>query len=327
MPTVMLTTRCPNACPWCFARAKMAAYRARGITEMGWGDVAAVAGFYERNGLRSITLLGGEPMLHSRFVDVLDRLGSRGFEILVATSGNVAETLVDEVAAAGIGSLSFSLNCTSYFDGGPKRRRRVDHFLRRIGRPVTLSYTVSERDLGAKEPYAVVDRMGLIMKFGLRPHLQFQIAVPSRGNAGFIPAGRYGEAVALLRSWFGVLNRNGVTYGLECHSVPRCVIPVEGEGAGLFCSRCPGFMIDIGPGLTVWPCFPLSDITAPLGRFGNFREIREHFRQRVADVGRGCEACVGGVTNACGDLCAGFNLPSRPPADAFSARAASAQPA
>ncbi len=79
MPTVMLTTHCPNACPWCFARPKMEEYQARGIREMSWDDFVIVVDFYERSGLRQMILLGGEPGLHSRFTDILHLLGRKKF--------------------------------------------------------------------------------------------------------------------------------------------------------------------------------------------------------------------------------------------------------
>jgi hypothetical protein len=50
MPTVMLTTHCPNRCDWCFARPRMEDYLSRGIREMSWEDFLAVVDFYERMG-------------------------------------------------------------------------------------------------------------------------------------------------------------------------------------------------------------------------------------------------------------------------------------
>jgi MoaA/NifB/PqqE/SkfB family radical SAM enzyme len=105
MPTVMLTTHCPNACPWCFARPKKEEYRARGIREMSWDDFVAVVDFYERSGLRKMILLGGEPGLHSRFMDILHLLSGRKFLIQVGTTGILPESLVDGIVEAGFQEL------------------------------------------------------------------------------------------------------------------------------------------------------------------------------------------------------------------------------
>jgi hypothetical protein len=43
MPSLILTTRCPNTCARCFARAKMQCYRSRGIFEFGWDNFTKTA--------------------------------------------------------------------------------------------------------------------------------------------------------------------------------------------------------------------------------------------------------------------------------------------
>jgi hypothetical protein len=126
VPTVMLTTTCPNECPWCFARAKMDRYTAAGITEMAWKD-----------------------------------------------------------------------------------------FLQ-----------------GAQ-------------------------------NGSFVALDRYETLLDLLDWWPAMLRKNGFSCALDCHSIPRCSLPEEGNATRPFSYRstCSSFMIDIGPGLVVWPCFPLSGET------------------------------------------------------------------
>ena len=55
----------------------------------------AVVDFYERSGLRHMCLLGGEPCLHSRFIDILHFLERKKFAVLVGTTafhGPLAET-------------------------------------------------------------------------------------------------------------------------------------------------------------------------------------------------------------------------------------------
>ena len=95
MPTVMLTTTCPNECPWCFARPKMDAYTAKGVTEMSWDDFLQVVDFYERSGMRQMNLLGGEPTRHSRLIDILAFLESKQFSVQITTNGIMPPSLVD----------------------------------------------------------------------------------------------------------------------------------------------------------------------------------------------------------------------------------------
>ena len=94
MPTVMLTAKCMNSCEWCFAQTKMEKYHAQGIDEISWEDFQAVVAFYGRSGMDYMTLLGGEPTLHSRFMDILELLASKQFTALVVTNGICDEVLV-----------------------------------------------------------------------------------------------------------------------------------------------------------------------------------------------------------------------------------------
>ncbi|MBP1649087.1 MAG: hypothetical protein H6Q30_2532 [Bacteroidetes bacterium] len=323
MPTVMLTAKCVNSCEWCFARAKMAEYRSRGISELGLSEFASVVDFYVSSGAGNMILLGGEPLLHSRFTDVLEMLRSRGFSVSVSTTGICAKRLVDRIAAVRFPALTFLLNSTSYFHYSPAKRRRVDYFVQHIGHPVVLGYTITERDLDQGNPFAVVDRIGLIMKFSLFSHLQFQIAVPGKDNSLYIPMNRYPELMDLLQSWFRILRQNKVSYGVDCHSFPRCAMRAQAEDGELFRSTCDCFMIDIGPGPEAWPCFPLSDHAVALDHFRSLDEVRSYFHRKINHTTpkyeNGCAGCGERKKGACDGGCRGFqnlrperSVPCRP---------------
>ncbi|HOX93709.1 MAG TPA: hypothetical protein PKV09_02825, partial [Syntrophales bacterium] len=64
----------------------MEEYQTQGIREMSWEDFLAVVGFYERSQLCQMILLGGEPGLHSRFMDILCLLREKKFSVLVGTT-------------------------------------------------------------------------------------------------------------------------------------------------------------------------------------------------------------------------------------------------
>jgi radical SAM protein with 4Fe4S-binding SPASM domain len=310
MPTVMLTTHCPNACPWCFARPKMDEYRARGIREMSWDDFLTVVDFYERSGLRQMVLLGGEPGLHSRFMDILHILSGRKFLIQVGTTGILPESLVDGIVEAGFQELIFFLNSTSYFEYGKDQRKQVDHFLHRLGRRVALSYTITERDLVRTGIEPILDRIAMIMKFNLLQHLQLQIAVPAERNHLFIPFDRYRDLAELVRGWFAVLAKNRIHRRLDCHCMPACSIPDDLRNSGMFTTRCDRFMIDIGPGRDVWPCFPLSQQGAKLEEFSTLDDIYRHFSLMNDPQGlrydEQCQDCSDRAAGSCHGGCRGF---------------------
>lgn len=330
MPTVMLTTHCPNACPWCFARPKMDEYRARGIREMSWDDFVSVVDFYERSGIRHMILLGGEPGLHSRFMDILHFLSRKGFSVLVGTTGILPEPLVDRIVEGDFQQLSFALNSTSYFEYAADRKKQVDHFLLRLGRRVALSYTITERDLAGMNFEPILDRIAMMIKFNLSRHLQFQIAVPGASNRLFVPFDRYRDLAELVRGWFAVLRKNRIHCRLDCHCMPSCAIPDDLKETDIFTARCEHFMIDIGPGGDIWPCFPLSQQGSNLEWFGTLGDIHCHFnRTNAAErilYDEKCQDCRERKAGSCHGGCRGFQHLRGPSGMPHHSRIPSSQP-
>jgi pyruvate-formate lyase-activating enzyme len=338
MPTVMLTTHCPNRCDWCFARTRMEDYLSRGIREMSWEDFLAVADFYERSRLHHMILVGGEPGLHTRFVDILNVLGEKGFSAHVATTGILPERVVDGIAGETLPRLRFGVNSTSYFEYGRDKRERVDHFLRRLGRMANLCYTITRRDLDGKNMEPILDRLAMILQFSLIRHIQFQIAVPGERNRFYVPFDRYRDLAELIRCWFTVLKKHGISCALDCHCMSACAIPDDLKNTGLFETRCDRFMIDIGPGREIWPCFPLSRQSGSLDRFGTRDEIGDYFRsvngpQEIL-YDESCEGCTEREAGTCHGGCRGFEHVRRretqqekvQPVESLSGRSKAAQP-
>ena len=330
MPTVMLTTHCPNACEWCFARPKMDEYRARGIREMSWDDFVSVVDFYERSGIRHMILLGGEPGLHSRFMDILHFLSGKNFSILVGTTGALPELLVESIVEAGFQGLNFALNSTSYFEYERDQRKQVDHFLFRLGRRVALSYTITEKDIAGTGIEPILDRIAMMVKFNLSRRLQFQIAVPGERNRLFVPFDRYRDLAELVRGWFAVLRKNHIYGRLDCHCMPACAIPDDLRETDFFTAKCEHFMIDIGPGGNIWPCFPLSQQSSRLEQFGTLGDIHRHFnRMNAAErilYDEKCQDCREREAGSCHGGCRGFQHLRGPSGMPHHSRIPSSQP-
>ncbi|MCX5834371.1 MAG: radical SAM protein [Deltaproteobacteria bacterium] len=312
MPTVILTTRCPNSCEWCFARAKMEAYRAKGVLEMGWEDFVFVVDFHERSGLKNINLLGGDPMLHSRLPDLLDYLRERGFHTQVGTTGAVPARLVDRLAEAKYPRLEFGVNSTSYFDYDPEKRKLMDYFMSNISYPVGISYTFTDRDVYEGSINPLLDRMAMIHKFSLIPHLTLQIAVPYIGTRCFVPFDGYGKVIELLELWIGVLEKNGISHHLDCHCIPRCQLPANSESLQIAKSACTSFVFDIGPDREIWPCFPLSERTCKLDQFTDLNDVQTFFSALLGSEDilyeENCAECPERLNKTCHGGCRGFHV-------------------
>ena len=315
MPTVMVTATCQNSCPWCFARSRMEEYRSQGIEEMSWQDFLTVVEFYEMSNVSWMALLGGEPTTHSRFIDMLTYLTARGFSTSVVTNAIIPASLADAIAQARFPNVKFAVNSTSYFDHGLDTRHTIDYFLRTMPGSIGLSYTITQRDVLQKNMGPILDRLFLITRFGLSPHLEFQIAVPSHENSDFVPFDQYGAVVELLQRWTHVLQTNGVSVGLDCHCLPPCCVPPGAQLPFAIRSSCRDFVVDIGPNLDVWPCFPWSAETVRLEQFQTLAETQAFFLQRAATepflYEGDCAGCPERLSKACDGGCRGFQIARR----------------
>jgi len=311
MPTVLLTAECEMACPWCFAQATMRRYQSRELREMPWENIERVAAFYRRSGVRHMTLLGGEPTRHSRFLDALHFLQSMGIAATVVTHGHIPPTLTDALADARLKAVRYIVNSTRLLDGDDAAQAPVRYALTRLGPQTMLSYTITEGDLAAPGPESLLDRLLLIMRYRLQPHLQLQIAVPAEGNRGYVPFDHYPDLLRLLAAWSDLLRRNRVSHGLDCHAIPLCALrdaPALGLPARV---RCTSPMIDIGPDLQVWPCFPSADAHWRLHDFENIAHLTsvvlEHWAHASPRLRQGCAQCADYRAGRCGAGCRGFS--------------------
>jgi MoaA/NifB/PqqE/SkfB family radical SAM enzyme len=284
---------------------------------MSWNDFLQVVDFYEASGVKHMYLVGGDPLLHSRILDILALLQSKNFSVQVGTSAVIPASLVDRIRERQYAGLKFGVNSTLYFHYGASRRAKVDYFLRNIDYPLGISYTLHAADLVEGPPLFILDRIAMICKFGLKRHLTIQVAAPAESNADYIPFDRYRQLIGRLKLCRDILGRQGISCAIDCHSIPLCVIR-EAPDTGLpLRTSCEFFPVDIGPDLSVWPCFPLSELAVSLDRFRNLSEAQDYFmqesRRRTLCFDESCDGCPEREDQRCSGGCLGFQLLRRPP--------------
>jgi len=281
----MLTTGCTNSCEWCFAKPVMDKYRRDNILEMQWKDFIYTVDFYKKSNVKEMVLLGGEPTLHSMICEIITYLEGQKIAPFVITNASISENTTEKLAQLSCSNLRFAVNSTSYFNYSKNQKRRVDSFFQKIGSPIILCYTITQRDIDHVDVGPILDRIALIMKYALEPHIQLQIAVPCENNTCFIPFDRYDRLYTLLENWGSLLRVNNISTDLDCHSFPLCILndhPMD-NAYGLT-SKCNTCMIEIGPDLSVWPCMPLWRDQVKLQDFQNFEALRKDFKRRHAIV-------------------------------------------
>ena len=81
-----LTYTCPERCVFCSEEHRMNKYRQFPVT---WGRVATVLRTHAERGVKAVHLTGGEPTIHSKFLDVLRLAKKLGMRTSVGTIGTM----------------------------------------------------------------------------------------------------------------------------------------------------------------------------------------------------------------------------------------------
>ena len=95
-----VTGKCNMNCKHCF----MASDNAPMMGEFSWEECLSLLDECERSGIQTITLTGGEPMLHPHFMDIVRDCASRRIDVgEVNTNGSfLTEEMLDEFKALGM---------------------------------------------------------------------------------------------------------------------------------------------------------------------------------------------------------------------------------
>lgn len=299
MPNVLMTQRCVRSCPYCFAEKHMSGAAPEDI--LGWEDLIYLADFLQASEERRFSLLGGEPTLHPEFATMAAYLIERGFELTVFTCGVMTERTLAEtwelLGEVPDGKLTFICNLND-----PAKTRTplaeveaVQRFLRLFGERTVPGFNIYRPD------FDLGFLMGYINEFGLKRNIRIGVAhpIPGRKNRS-IPLEAFGEVIDRLMSFTPLFERLRVKPGLDC-GFPLCCFSDAQLGwlyryTGGRSEFACGPVVDIGPDLSVWSCFPLANFhKRSVYEFDNLKQIVEHY----AEIHRKIRIEAGGIFEAC----------------------------
>ncbi|OPY01366.1 MAG: Antilisterial bacteriocin subtilosin biosynthesis protein AlbA [Syntrophorhabdus sp. PtaB.Bin047] len=310
MANILLATRCNRSCPYCFASSEMAgSSRERFIS---WENLTYIADLLEAGGERSVSLLGGEPTLHPRCVDIILYLLRRGFTVTVFTNGVLSPKRLGEfrryLTRTSPDRLSFvcNLNDPIQTPAPTEEIRRIERFLAVMG-PFTLpGFNIYRLD------FTLDFLFDLINRFGMKRHMRLGITHPLPGRRdGFIRPSEMRAAIERLCSYRPLFDSLKVSPGIDC-GFPLCKFTEEELGWLHHFNRplqfrcAPG--LDITPDMSVYHCFPLSRYRRrSLFEFDSIREVREYYQDihdeikaEVAGIFDECDGCRHKEEGVCG---------------------------
>ncbi|HMD67458.1 MAG TPA: radical SAM protein [Chitinivibrionales bacterium] len=280
MPNVLFTQRCVRSCPYCFARKHMSDSSPDDI--ISWENVIYLADFLEAGGERVFSILGGEPTLHPDFVDMVLYLIERRFHVRVFTSGIMSESKLRDASAAFAAlpqeALAFicNVNDPGRSEQSAAELPRVEAFLAEFGSRIAPGFNIYQTDFSLDFICHHINR------FGLKRSIRLGLTHPIPGQQNLFISLK--DIDLIIKRFFEhapLLERLHIRPGMDC-GFPLCRFTNEQIAwfmrYGGECRFGCGAVIDIGPDMSVWPCFPLSAFDKrSIFEFNSLAEMRTHY--------------------------------------------------
>jgi len=288
---------------------------------LSWENLIYIADFLQNSQERMFRILGGEPTLHPQFNSMVIYLLERGFDVSVFTSGVINDNVLHEMGSLFSqlppNRLTFicNLNDPDKTRTPIAEQEAVRRFLRTMGPRVLPGFNIYRTD------FSLDFLFKLINEFGLQRHIRLGIAHPIVGKKNLhISLDQMEKVIHSLFLNRPMFERMRVKPGLDC-GFPMCkfsddqlawLMRYTGGKSEFGC----GPVVDIGPDMTVWPCFPLSSFhKRSLLEFNSLREIHEfydHIHQAVRVEAGGiypeCDGCWLREDRICFGGCLAHNL-------------------
>jgi hypothetical protein len=287
---LIINNTCNRACPYCFARSKV------NLSDTSTGSKAQdislenferYLDFHVASGIPLLKLLGGEPTLHPEFLEFIRRAHQRCLETLVFTNGLWPRRVQEALRSIPLPDwrLKFLFNVNEPHLQPAAQFAHAQESMRIAGLQGSCGFNIYREEFDLEFVPDLVDACGLDR--GLR----LGLASPIVGTENsFLDTGVLKALGARLAEQLRKLERRDVLAAFDC-GFPLCMFSEEALGSLVLNSRgvqsvC-GYPIDVGPDLTAWPCFPLSDCeNVRLLDFRNAAELRAHYAKRLAGFRR-----------------------------------------
>ena len=282
MPNLLLTTKCNRSCSYCFAREQMSS--TVGMDFITWDNVIYIADFLSKDNYKTISLLGGEPLLHPQFLNIIEYLIARDFRITVFTNGICKKSIVKNIMKLcdkiPIECLNFVCNVNLMKWSTHDEIKSQEYFLNSLYKMTSLSFNMHEL------PIDLSYHLALIKKYKLSHHIRLGIANPTPNKYGsYIKAQHFKDfASSLINAITSI--KDDINLGFDC-GIPLCIFNDQQIGTlyknmnGRIDFVC-GPAIDIDPSMMTWSCFPMSNtIKKSLFEFNTIHEVYNWHKQQM----------------------------------------------
>jgi cyclic pyranopterin phosphate synthase len=285
---ILLTDSCNRKCAYCFGAGKVSRSAegpnaARTGKFMSRDDFRYVLDFLDRSKAEFVSLLGGEPTLHPEFHAIFADAVGTGKYIKLFTNGLMAPETA-EMLAKSKGQLNVIVNVNEPDKTPAREWDWVNRTLAILGRRASISFNIYHPDCS----FAFLP--DLFLRHGLDKCLRVGISIPILGrNNEYLPLDQYRRVGGRLTEFSDICGQHDISIHMDCGFMMCMFTPMElgrhyVNGSDLHFHCDP--IIDIGPDLQVWRCFPLSGCkNVNLKDFANRQQLVDYFNKEFQGVG------------------------------------------
>lgn len=314
MSNIVLTDVCNLACPYCFANE----FVNHSANEISMENFNRAKAFILTGKNPVIGLIGGEPLLHTHFREILQNLieDQRVAQAVIYTNGIHCDKFINEFSCE---KFRFLINCNSPSDIGKKQYQRL---LDNLHLMIRERYLKNRITLGINmyKPDFEYEYLLEILEMYQFKNVRVSITVPCSDNIREQNA--FSDFMAIkprMFEFFRVLQERGIAPHYDCNKIPGCCLTQEERDFSktLFQAerdinrrnvdfvRCNP-VIDILQDLTAIRCFGLSQSTKQsILDYQSIDELRAYYQRSVDSFAANtvhsakCVQCAHRLTNKC----------------------------
>ena len=278
MANTLFTTYCNRNCSYCFAKEKVDLGRNQGdpSKNLSTEGLEKIIDFFKRSQLTRFVVLGGEPTLHPRFGPMIDRiLEEPSFDsVMVFTNALMPESARAYLANQRDKRIHVAVNLNAEKEYTPTQWAQVNETLHALGSKVGLGINV----YAPGQDYEFL--IDAILRHGLTKHVRVGLTHPVSGSGNIHAQTEDFPAIAEDLVRFAALGAtHGISFSFDC-GFTFCMFTLDQHKELLrhavrFKSVCSP-IIDIGPDLTIWRCFPM--VNRANARLEDFQAKNEMIR-------------------------------------------------
>lgn len=297
MPNILITNHCMRKCTFCFARSRIGrSADTKKSRHMSLENIHKVMDFLEKTNDCQLRLLGGEPTLHPEFNRIVKEGLERNFHVHIFSNCMMPDRVVNYLKTLPDKDVSILANVSAQESDTREMKERVERTLEQLGEKITVGITVPSPQFEYKFLFDMIN------KYKLRRRIRVGIAQPIVGTSNeFLRPSMYREVGTAIVKMALDSYAQDILIGFDC-GLTLCMfsemeigtLAKKSEGFTMLCDP----IIDIGPELDVWNCFPLSEVlNTKLDMFKTINEITAFYNKRLRpyrDFGcmSECSSCV-----------------------------------